>query len=206
MRIETLGHFITAFISHSGYLGIVALMGIESACIPIPSEIIMPFSGYLVFLGRFKLMWVALAGSLGCNAGSAVAYAIGFYGGRPLAERYGYYLWISKSDLQLADRWFDHFGDWAVFIARLMPVVRTFIALPAGIARMSFIEFNVYTFLGSLPWCWALAYAGVKLGSRWSVLHQYFHRLDTTIVIVLVAALGLAVYYKWSHRLRPESS
>jgi membrane protein DedA with SNARE-associated domain len=204
--LEHVGHFITSFISHSGYLGIVTLMGIESACIPIPSEVIMPFSGYLVFLGRFKLMWVALAGASGCNAGSAVAYAVGYYGGRPLAERYGYYLWISKTDLELADRWFDRFGDWAVFFARLVPVVRTFIALPAGIARMKFLDFNVYTFLGSLPWCLALAYAGVKLGSRWTVLRRYFHQLDTAILVVILAGLALFVYHRWRHRLKPESS
>jgi membrane protein DedA with SNARE-associated domain len=204
--VETLGHFITSFISHSGYLGIVTLMGIESACIPIPSEVIMPFSGYLVFVGRFKLIWVALAGALGCNVGSAVAYAVGYYGGRPLAERYGYCLWISKTDLELADRWFDHFGDWAVFFARLVPMVRTFIALPAGIARMKFLDFNVYTFLGSLPWCWALAYAGVKLGSRWTVLRRYFHQLDTAILVAILAAIALFVYHKWRHRLMPQPS
>jgi membrane protein DedA with SNARE-associated domain len=202
--LEGVGHFITAFISHSGYLGIVTLMGIESACIPIPSEVIMPFSGYLVFLGRFKLIWVALAGALGCNVGSAVAYAVGFFGGRPLAERYGYYVWISKSDLDLADRWFDQFGDWAVFFARLVPVVRTFIALPAGIAQMNFLEFNIYTFLGSLPWCLGLAYAGVKLGSRWTILRSYFHRLDTAILVVILAGLALLIYHRWRHRLRPE--
>jgi membrane protein DedA with SNARE-associated domain len=204
--VEALGRFITAFISHSGYLGVLILMGIESACIPIPSEVIMPFSGYLVLLGRFKLLWVALAGSLGCNVGSAVAYAVGFYGGRPLAERYGYYLWISKADLEMADRWFEHFGDWAVFFARLMPVVRTFIALPAGIARMNFLQFNAYTFLGSLPWCWALAYAGMKLGSRWSILRRYFHHLDAGVVIAGVACLVLFIYHKWKDRLKPEQS
>jgi membrane protein DedA with SNARE-associated domain len=200
--LQSLGHFITTFIAHSGYAGIVVLMSIESACIPLPSEVIMPFSGYLVFLGRFKLAWVTLAGALGCNVGSAVAYAVGFYGGRPLAERYGYYVWISKSDLALADRWFDRFGDWAVFLARLAPVVRTFIALPAGIARMNFLEFNIYTFAGSLPWCWALAYAGVKLGRRWNILRPYFHRLDTAIVVAILAGLALFVYHKWRHRLK----
>lgn len=202
--VENVGHFITAFIARSGYLGIMALMSLESACIPLPSEIIMPFSGYLVFLGRFRLPWVALAGALGCNVGSAVAYAVGFYGGRPLAERYGYYLWISKADLEMADKWFEHFGDWAVFLARLAPVVRTFIALPAGVARMNFLEFNIYTFLGSLPWCLALAYAGVKLGSRWSILRPYFHQLDAVIVVAVLGGLALLVYHKWRHRLNTQ--
>ena len=131
--VESIGRFVTAVISGSGYGGIVVLMGIESACIPLPSEIIMPFSGYLVSLGRFKLAWVALAGALGCNVGSIVAYYVGALGGRPLVEKYGRYVLVTRHDLELADRWFLRYGDWAVFFARLLPVVRTFIALPAGL-------------------------------------------------------------------------
>ncbi len=199
--LDLLGHFVTAFISHLGYAGILLLMAIESACIPLPSEVTMPFSGYLVFLGRFRLTWVTLAGAAGCNLGSIIAYGFGAYGGRPLAEKYGRYVWISRADLDLAERWFDRFGDWAVFWARLAPVVRTFIALPAGIARMNFLRFNVYTFLGSLPWCWALGYAGMKLGSHWNILRRYFHHLDTAIVIAMVIGLALFLYHKWKQRL-----
>src|SRR5512136_69803 len=135
--LEFLARFIISVISSAGYLGIVLLMAIESACIPLPSEVIMPFSGYLVSVGRFKLAWVAVAGALGCNLGSFVAYYVGSLGGRPLVEKYGRYVLITRHDLALADRFFARYGDWAVFVARLLPVVRTFIALPAGIARMN---------------------------------------------------------------------
>jgi membrane protein DedA with SNARE-associated domain len=203
--LEAVGHFVIAVISHAGYAGIVLLMGIESACIPLPSEIIMPFSGYLVSAGRFNLVWVALAGALGCNVGSVVAYYVGALGGRPLVEKYGRFVLVTRHDLELADRWFARYGDWAVFFARLLPVVRTFIALPAGIARMNFLRFNVYTFLGSLPWCLALAYAGLKLGARWMVLREYFHRFDTVIGVLILAGLVWFVRQRWKNRLRAAS-
>lgn len=204
--LDLAGRFITSAISHSGYAGIFLLMSIESACIPIPSEVIMTFSGYLVYLGRFNLEWVALAGALGCNAGSIAAYAVGAYGGRPLVEKYGRYLLVSKHDLELADRWFARYGDATVFFARLLPVVRTFIALPAGVARMNFLRFNIYTFLGSLPWCWALAYAGTRLGAHWDAIQPYFHRFDTIIVAVCVIGFIGFVYHRWTHRLRTTPS
>ncbi|HKT12047.1 MAG TPA: DedA family protein [Terriglobia bacterium] len=199
--VKALAGIIMAFISGSGYLGIVALMAIESACIPLPSEVIMPFSGYLVSAGRFSLWGVAVAGALGCNLGSIVAYYVGVVGGRPLAERYGHYVLVSRHDLELADRWFARYGDWAVFFARLLPVVRTFIALPAGVARMNFVRFNVYTFLGSLPWCFVLAYAGMKLGERWETLGPYFHRFDAVFLIVLVAGAVWFIRNRWKNRL-----
>ncbi|MGH9353099.1 MAG: DedA family protein [Terriglobia bacterium] len=200
--LDLAGRFITSAISHSGYTGIFFLMAIESACIPIPSEVIMTFSGYLVYLGRFNLEWVAVAGALGCNAGSIVAYAAGAYGGRPLAEKYGRYLLVSRHDLEQADRWFEHYGDATVFFARLLPVVRTFIALPAGVARMNFLRFNVYTFLGSLPWCWVLAYAGTRLGAHWDAIRPYFHRFDTVIIVVCAIGFVWFVYRRWTRRLR----
>jgi membrane protein DedA with SNARE-associated domain len=200
--LEFLGRIIISVISSSGYLGIVLLMGIESACIPLPSEVIMPFSGYLVSVGRFKLTWVALAVALGCNVGSVVAYYLGSLGGRPLVEKYGRYVLVTRHDLEMADRFFARYGDWAVFIARLLPVIRTFIAFPAGVARMNFLRFNVYTFLGSVPWCWALAFAGVKLGERWTILRQYFHRFDTAIGIVLVVGAAWFIHDRWKNRVR----
>ena len=199
--VKILGGFIVTFISGTGYMGIAMLMAIESACIPLPSEVIMPFSGYLVSAGRFSLWGVAVAGALGCNIGSIVAYYIGAVGGRPLAERYGHYVLVTKHDLEMADRWFARYGDWAVFFARLLPVVRTFIALPAGIARMNFVRFNVYTFLGSLPWCFVLAYAGMKLGERWRSLGPYFHRFDTAFLILLVAGAAWFIRNRWKNRL-----
>ena len=199
--LKFIGTIIVSFISGSGYLGVALLMAIESACIPLPSEIIMPFSGYLVSTGRFSLAGVAVAGAVGCNLGSIVAYFIGAVGGRPLAERYGHCVLVTRHDLELADRWFARYGDWAVFFSRLLPVIRTFIALPAGISRMNFLRFNIYTFLGSLPWCWLLAYAGMKLGQRWNILEPYFHRFDTIFVIVVVAGVVWFAHNRWKNRL-----
>jgi membrane protein DedA with SNARE-associated domain len=200
--LEYLGWIIIAVISKLGYAGITLLMAIESACIPLPSEVIMPFSGYLVSTGRFTLIWVAVAGAAGCNLGSLVAYYAGAWGGRPLAEKYGRLVLVSRHDLEMADRFFHRYGDWAVFIARLLPVVRTFIALPAGISRMNFLRFNIYTFLGSLPWCWVLAYIGYRLGPKWPILKEYFHRFDAVIGVVIVAGVAWFVYDRWKNRLR----
>lgn len=204
--LQLIGNFIVSLISSTGYFGVVTLMAIESACIPLPSEIIMPFSGYLVLAGRFKLLWVAIAGALGCNLGSAVAYYVGARGGRPLAEKYGRYVLVSRHDLDRADRWFARYGDGTVFFARLLPVVRTFIALPAGIARMNFLRFNIYTFLGSLPWCLVLAYVGMRLGARWVILRDYFHRFDALIGLLLVAAVGWFVHTHWTNRVSAEET
>jgi membrane protein DedA with SNARE-associated domain len=194
--IAFLAKFIIDTISSSGYLGIMLLMAIESACIPLPSEIIMPFSGYLVFRGDFELFRVGLAGAFGCVVGSIPAYYLGLYGGRPLIERYGKYVLISPKDLDLADRWFERFGDWAIFFSRLLPVVRTFISFPAGVARMNFPRFVIYTFAGSFPWTLGLAYLGLKLGQNWDTLGGYFHRFD--MVIGGLIAIGV-VYYIWRH-------
>jgi membrane protein DedA with SNARE-associated domain len=194
--IGLLAGFVIAFISRWQYAGIALLMGIESACIPLPSEIIMPFSGYLVFRGTLGLWLVALAGAVGCVAGSLLAYAVGAWGGRPFVQRYGKYLLISPSDLDLADRWFQRHGDITIFVGRLLPVIRTFIAFPAGVARMPLWRFSIYTFVGSFIWCLGLAWIGVKLGEHWNTLGSYFHRFDALIVAVLVLALGL---YIWRH-------
>jgi membrane protein DedA with SNARE-associated domain len=200
--LELLGRLIISIISRGGYLGIVLLMAIESACIPLPSEVIMPFSGYLVSVGRFNLTLVALAGAVGCNVGSLVAYAVAARGGRPLVEKYGTYFLVTRQDLESADRWFARYGDRAVFFARLLPVIRTFIAFPAGIARMNSLRFHIYTFLGSLPWCWALAYAGLKLGGRWPILREYFHRFDTALVALIAVGGAWVLYHRWKNRLR----
>ena len=197
--IGLLAHFIIAVISATGYLGIALLMGIESACIPLPSEIIMPFSGYLVYTGRFSLWAVSVAGAVGCVVGSIVAYFVGMYGGRPVIEKYGRYVLISKHDLDLAERWFARRGEVIVFASRLLPVIRTFIAFPAGVAKMNLTRFIAYTFLGSLPWCLGLAYVGQKLGEQWDkndALKTWFHRFDFVIgIIVVLAAAG----WVWRH-------
>ena len=203
--IAILAQFIIAVISSSGYAGIALLMGIESACIPLPSEIIMPFSGYLVFTGRFNLFWVATAGAIGCNLGSAVAYWIGAHGGRPMVERFGRFVLLDKKDLERTTRFFDKYGSITVFLARLLPVVRTFIAFPAGIAKMPLVRFHVYTFLGSWPWCFALAYVGMKLGQGWETDPRFkavFHEFHTVIVVLLLIGI---VWFLWSH-LKGRSS
>lgn len=205
--IAAIASFIVATISAIGYAGVALLMAIESACIPLPSEIIMPFSGYLVFTGRFDLVAVATAGAIGCNIGSTIAYAVGYYGGRPLVEKWGAYVMVSRRDLALVDRFFDRFGGITVFVSRLLPVVRTFIALPAGIARMPQLKFQIYTFLGSWPWCFALAYIGAKLGERWETdptLREIFHRFDVLIVAVFALAVIWYVWRHWRHRLSSE--
>jgi membrane protein DedA with SNARE-associated domain len=205
--IAPLATLIIATISSIGYLGIVILMAIESACIPLPSEIIMPFSGYLVSTGRFDLLLVATAGALGCNVGSTIAYLVGYYGGRPLVEKWGAYVLVSRQDLAWVDGFFARFGSITVFVSRLLPVVRTFIALPAGIARMPQAKFQIYTFLGSWPWCYALAYVGLKLGEHWNSdpeLRAFMHRFDAVIVVVIVLGAIWYVRRHWKHRLSAE--
>jgi len=197
--IEILSIVIVATISRLGYAGIVLLMAIESACIPLPSEIIMPFSGYLVYTGRFNLWLVGIAGAFGCVVGSLAAYWVGMRGGRPLIEKYGRYVLISRHDLDLADRWFDRFGEIIVFASRLLPVIRTFIAFPSGVARMNLKKFVIYTFAGSLPWCIGLAFVGQTLGKEWDTnptLKTLFHRFDFVIGIVIVVA---ASWWIWRH-------
>ena len=194
--------FISSLIAFSGYGGIVILMAIESACIPLPSELIMPFAGYLVYQGAMKLLWVATAGAIGCNVGSLVAYEIGCYGGRPLVERYGRWILMGRRELDWADHFFARWGYLAVFIARLLPVVRTFIALPAGIARMPRLRFHVYTFLGSWPWCFGLAWLGMKLGENWRVIGKYLHKFDAVILAILILGIVWFVWSHWQNRLR----
>jgi membrane protein DedA with SNARE-associated domain len=194
--------FIQSIVAATGYAGIAILMAIESACIPLPSELIMPFAGYLVFQGTMKLVWVATAGAIGCNLGSLVAYEIGYYGGRPLVERYGRWILMGRRELDWADRFFQRWGQAAVFIARLLPVIRTFIAMPAGIARMPRGKFHAYTFLGSWPWCFVLAWLGMKLGENWRSLGKYFHQFDTVIGVFLLAGIVWFLWSHWQNRLR----
>ena len=190
---------IIAVISAGGYIGMAALMALESACLPIPSEIIMPFAGYLASTGRFNLLLVATAGAVGCNFGSTAAYYVGAHGGRPLIERWGRYVLLDRDSLDRAERFFGRFGAAAVFIGRLLPVVRTFIALPAGIGRMRLWPFQLYTFAGSWLWCGALAWVGKALGTRWDSdprLREFMHRFDFAVLAVI--AIGIA-YFVWTH-------
>jgi membrane protein DedA with SNARE-associated domain len=204
--LALLVQFVTHVISSGGYAGIVLLMGIESACIPLPSEIIMPFAGYVSYLGRFNLYWAATAGAVGCNLGSAVAYWIGAKGGRPLVERYGRWVLVSHHDLDLVTRFFEKYGSITVLISRLLPIVRTFIAFPAGIAKMNQLRFHIYTFVGSWPWCFALAYAGRELGERWHTdprFEQAFHRFHLAVELAVVA---LFLWFLWAHVSRGRAA
>jgi len=197
--VEALVGFITAVISAMGYGGVVLLMAVESACIPLPSEIIMPFAGYLAYRGEMSLQGAALAGAIGCVVGSVPAYYLGKLGGRPLIERYGRYVLVSRGDLDLADRLFQRFGQWVILSGRLLPVVRTFIAFPAGVARMPMGRFLVFTFVGSFPWCLVLAWAGKKLGEAWHTdprLRDAYHRFELVIVVVAVLSVVAYVAYK----------
>ena len=200
--IAFLVQFITHVIDLGGYAGIAALMGIESACVPLPSEIIMPFAGYLVYLHRFNLFWAATVGAIGCNLGSVIAYWIGAKGGRPLVERYGRWVLMSHHDLARMTHFFEKYGSITVLLGRLLPVVRTFIAFPAGIAKMPQFRFHLYTFVGSWPWCYALAYVGMKLGEKWHTdprFEQAFHRFHLGVELVLIAGI---VWFLWSHLRR----
>ncbi|MCW6508601.1 DedA family protein [Lichenifustis flavocetrariae] len=197
--IAGLASVITAFISATGHVGVAILMAIESACIPLPSEIIMPFAGYLASTGRFSLWALATAGAIGCNIGSAVAYEIGARGGRPAVERWGRRVLITRGDIDWTEQFFRRFGGITVFVCRLLPVVRTFIALPAGIARMPLLPFHLYTFVGSWIWCYLLAWIGASLGDQWDKnpeLRSTFHRFDAVIVALILIAGGWFVWHR----------
>jgi membrane protein DedA with SNARE-associated domain len=205
--ISALASWIVAVISDAGYLGVVLLMAIESACIPLPSEVIMPFAGYLVSLGRFSLVGAATAGALGCNLGSTIAYVVALKGGRKAFERWGAYVLVSSAELDRAEQFFARYGAVTVFVGRLLPVVRTFIAFPAGLARMPMAKFQIYTFLGSWPWCFGLAYVGFLLGDQWNsnpTLRSLFHRFDAVIVVVLLAGFAWFVWARWREVYRSE--
>jgi len=198
--ITTLATWIVEVISAAGYFGVVILMAIESACIPLPSEVIMPFAGYLVTTGRFSLVGAATMGALGCNIGSTVAYYVAASGGRAAIERWGRYILVSRHELERAERFFARYGAVTVFICRLLPVVRTFIAFPAGLARMPMLKFQIYTFVGSWPWCFGLAYVGMVLGARWDSdpeLRRLFHETDALILLVLIAGFAWFVWSRW---------
>jgi membrane protein DedA with SNARE-associated domain len=193
--IEHLSHFTTAVILSMGYAGVALLMAIESACIPLPSEIIMPFAGAVTVAGVAAMhgaqplnLWLCgLAGAIGCNLGSIVAYWVGARLGRPFLEKTRWVrFFVTPHELDRVDTWFAKRGSIVVFVARLLPVVRTFIALPAGIARMELVRFHVYTFIGSFPWCLGLAYVGAQLGEHREQLKPWFHRFDAVIGAIIV--------------------
>jgi len=201
MIINSLANFVTSAISHLGYPGIFLLMALESACIPIPSEIIMPFSGFLVATGQLNFAAIVAVGALGNLAGSYFSFWVGYKGGRPLVEKYGRYILLSHRDLESSDRFFNKYGQSTVFFSRLLPVIRTFISLPAGIAKMDAKKFGLYTIVGVIPFTALLAWAGVKLRENWDALSPYFHKFDLIIALLIVLAI---IWFVFQHLKRPR--
>jgi len=192
--VEFVSQATIDLINYFGYLGVFVAMTLESACIPIPSEVIMPFAGFAVFEGKMTLWGITIVGVLGNLTGSLISYYVGLKGGRPLLEKYGKYIFISHTSLDRADRWFERYGHEAVFISRFLPGIRTFISLPAGIAEMDVKKFSIYTLAGSLPWAFALGYMGVLLGPQWDTIKSYFHILDIIVVIAIILVVIYLVY------------
>ncbi|MEW6447920.1 MAG: DedA family protein [Bacillota bacterium] len=197
-RIVALASDTAEHIASLGYWGIALGMAIESCNIPLPSEVILPFGGYLVSQGKLNYFLAVLAGNIGGTIGSIVSYYLGARGGRPFLERYGRYFWISPRELAVADRWFARWGEATVFFTRLLPVIRTFISFPAGVSRMNFKRFVVYTFMGSLPWSFFLTYLGVKLGQHREAIAHWFHRFDWAVVFLII--VGVITFLWWRRR------
>ena len=200
---QELLYFISRTYSLIQWPGVVVLMAIESACIPLPSELIMPFAGWMLIkeksLSAIYTLVAGAYGALGNTIGSAIAYGVGMWGGRPFLEKYGKYILISRHDLDLADRWFNKYGSWAIFISRLLPVVRTFISLPAGIARTHFVKFLIYTFLGSFLWSVGLAYGGYQLGEHWEQIRTVMRPFDPIIGVLIIALIAFYIYRHLKH-------
>lgn len=196
MIAELLSDSVTQIISSVGYTGVFVLMALESAAIPVPSELIMTFSGYLAYQGIFDFTVIVIIGAAGCLAGSVVSYWIGLKGGRPFIDKYGKYFFLNHHHLDIAEEWFNKYGDKAVFFSRMLPVLRTFISLPAGMGKYSFKKLAIFSFIGSLPWCFALAYIGFKLGPKWKEIIEFFNGLDMIIIAVIV----IIVLYYWKRR------
>jgi membrane protein DedA with SNARE-associated domain len=192
---------LTAIFDAIGWTGVVIIMALESANIPIPSEVTMPLSGWLLVQARGGTLWASVLeggffGGLGCLLGSVVSYALGAWGGRPILEKYGRYILVTPHDLEVADRWFGRWGDWASFISRLLPIVRTFISFPAGVARVGFSRFCVLSFVGSFLWCGALAGLGFVVGERVHEIHGFLRPVEIPVAVALVIGFS---WYVWRH-------
>lgn len=177
-----------------GYVGVALMMAIESANIPLPSEAIMPTAGILVQAGKMNIHLAALAGAIGCLLGSIPSYFLGLIGGRPFLKKYGHYLLLREKDMELADKWVDKYGDIVFFVCRMLPVVRTFISFPAGVLKAHFGMFCLFTFIGSLAWCYFLTWVGIKFGENMEVFVNIWHKFDIAIVLVVVAGFGWYLY------------
>lgn len=200
---------LVGLIASGGYASVVLLMAIQSACIPIPSEVIMPLAGYALAHTQWDLILLATVASLASNLGSIPAYWAGARGGRPMVERYGSYVLLSRRDLDLVDRFFVRYGSLAVLIGRMLPIVRTFIAFPAGVAKMNQLRFHIYTFIGSWPWCYVLAYVGMKLGAQWNTnphFQSLFHRFHLAVELAIIAGVVWFAVSHWKNRIRIEKA
>ena len=197
--IDPLLQVVRDTVAEWGYLGIVVMMAIESANIPLPSEAIMPAAGILVQQGKMNLHLAALAGALGCLVGSVPSYLLGFYGGRPVLEKYGRWLLLKEKDIEFADSWVNKYGNITFFICRMLPIVRTFISFPAGVLKAPFAVFCFYTFVGSLIWAYFLTYVGIKFGENMELFTDVWHKFDLAIVVLVLAGL---IYYLYNHIVR----
>lgn len=196
MVVVEVADFITQSIASTGYFGVFFLMTLESALIPIPSEIIMPFSGFLVSSGEFNIWYVVTAGTLGNLVGSLILYFVGLYLGRGFILKYGKYVLLKKEHLILTERWFRKYGEKTVFFSRMLPVVRTINALPAGIGKMNLNKFILYTFVGSIPWNLALTYIGFVLGKNWDLILRYSRVIDIVVVVLLVSLIAWYLIFR----------
>jgi len=197
MIIEKIAEYTIFGMSAGGYFGLFVLMAMESMIFPVPSEVVMPFAGYLALQGRFNFWIALLVSGFGSIFGSVLSYYLGFYGGRPFVSKYGKYLLLDKEHLEWTENWFRKQGDKTIFISRFIPVVRHLISIPAGIAKMAIHKFVIYTFLGATIWNFILLYAGFKLGEHWDKIHQYSKELDIIFVALVILFLG---YFVWKHR------
>lgn len=194
--------FVVTAVTFAGYWSVFLLMALESAGIPIPSEAIMPFSGFLVAKGQFVFWPAVFFGAFGNLFGSWLAYWIGLKGGRPLIEKYGKYIFLSEHDLNIADRWFSRYGEWIVFFGRLLPVIRTYISFPAGISKMNFRKFSIYTFIGVFIWSFLFAWLGVKLGNNWEMIREKLHNIDVLIAVLIFLGIVGFIYKHRKHSAR----
>jgi len=199
--IDILVQWATGLIGDWGLPAVFVLMLLESACIPVPSEAIMPFAGFAVSEGTMTLLGITVAGVAGNVVGSWIAYWVGLYGGRPFIDKYGKYVLLRHHHVELAERWFQKYGPIAVFFSRVLPIVRTFISLPAGIAKMPFWKFTLYTVLGCIPWVFFLGWVGVRLGEHWEDIRAYLHYADY-IVVAAIVLIVVWLFLKWRKNRR----
>jgi len=196
---------LVSLIGSGGYVSVMLLMAVQSACIPIPSEVIMPLAGYALAHTQMQLVLLATVASLASNLGSIPAYWVGAWGGRPMVERYGSWLLLSRRDLDRVDHFFARYGSITVLVGRMLPIIRTFIAFPAGVAKMNLVRFHIYTFAGSWPWCYVLAYIGMRLGASWNSdprFKEIFHRFHLGVELILLVGFVWFISSHWKNRIR----